>query len=203
MKTKGGYDFYDVASLLQKSLRRGDLEYAARAANELFPQYTNYVWNRLLTVSAEDCHGIITGEIVALLDAWKQVNDGKAPKSKGRVFISKAIVLLCYVKHSRDADVVSNLISDKFPEDQFAAALVQVDKMIDVPSEHMTIPMYTYDKHTRRGKLLGKTLQDFWDDEDRDLADKVSVFANSDRMIALATDPSYVPPVFGEQGELF
>jgi hypothetical protein len=67
--TKNGRDFYEVASLLQKSLRRGDIVLASRAANELLPRYANYFWNRLLVVSAEDCHDLVTGEVVALYDA--------------------------------------------------------------------------------------------------------------------------------------
>jgi hypothetical protein len=52
--TKSGLDFFEVASLLQKSLRRGDITFASRAANELLPKYGQYVWGRLMTVSAED-----------------------------------------------------------------------------------------------------------------------------------------------------
>ena len=33
--TKNGRDFYEVASLLQKSLRRGDIVMCSRAVNEL------------------------------------------------------------------------------------------------------------------------------------------------------------------------
>ena len=91
--TKSGYDFYEVASLLQKSLRRGDITLAATAANELFPYYANYIWNRLLTVSAEDCADMVTTEVVALYDAWLKVND-RGKKDRGRIFFAKAIVLL-------------------------------------------------------------------------------------------------------------
>lgn len=203
-RTPGGYDFYEVASLLQKSLRRGDSTLAARAANELFPQYANYIWNRLLTVSAEDTHGIITHEVVALFDAWEQVNKGKSPKgSKGRVFIAKAIVLIAQAKHSRDADSLNNLVSDQMPEPMFRAAVEQAESMIGVPSEQFSIPDYTYDKHTRRGKQMGRTVEDFLVMEEEALSRRVTMYANIDDMIAAYGTGTWVEPEFREATPLF
>ena len=78
LRTQRGYDFYEVASALQKSIRRGDVEVAGYMALELFPKYAEYCWKRLLTVSAEDCYGVITKEITALYDAFHIVNKGKS-----------------------------------------------------------------------------------------------------------------------------
>src|SRR3954470_3106395 len=117
--TKNGRDFYEVASLLQKSLRRGDIVMAARAVNELLPRYANYCWNRLMTVSAEDCADMVTGEIVALYDAWAKVNESSRDNSKGRVFFAKAIVILARCRHSRDADELNLLVADRLPDDEF------------------------------------------------------------------------------------
>lgn len=195
--TKGGYDFYEVASLLQKSLRRGDMVFASRAANELFPRYTNYIWNRLMTVSAEDCASLITSEIVGLYDAWEKVNAGKPGKDKGRVFIAKAIVILAKCKHARDADELNLLVSDRYPEDSFAAEVIdQVEGLIGVDSEDFTIPEYVYDVHTRRGKRMGKTKPKFMREESEALVNKTSVFDNLDQMIDSGT---FVPPA----GRLF
>jgi len=197
MFTKGGYDFYEVASLLQKTLRRGDTELAARAANELFPKYTNYVWNRLMTVSAEDCASLVTTEIVALYDAWEKVNAGKSGKDKGRVFIAKAIVILAKCKHSRDADELNLLISDRYPEDSFAAEVISaVEEKIGIDSESFAIPDYVYDVHTRRGKRLGKTKPQFLREESEGLTNMTTVFDNLNEMIDSKT---YVAPV----GKLF
>lgn len=194
--TKGGYDFYEVASLLQKSLRRGDMVLAARAANELFPKYTNYVWNRLMTVSAEDCASLVTTEIVALYDAWFKVNSNKAG-DKGRVFIAKAIVILAKCKHARDADELNLLVSDRYPEDSFAAEVIaEAEALIGVDSEDFVIPEYVYDVHTRRGKRMGKTKPQFMREESEGLTDKSTVFDNLDQMIDSGT---FVPPI----GKLF
>ena len=195
--TKGGYDFFEVASLLQKALRRGDTIMAARAANELFPKYTNYVWNRMMTVSAEDCASLVTSEIVALYDGWEKVNAGKPGKDKGRVFIAKAIVVLAKCKHARDADELNLLVSDRYPEDSFAAEVIaQVEELIGVDSEDFTIPEYVYDIHTRRGKRMGKTKPQFMREESDALTNRATVFDNLDQMIDSKT---FVAPL----GKLF
>ena len=47
LRTQRGYDFYEVASALQKSIRRGDAKLAGYMALELFPRYAEYCWKRL------------------------------------------------------------------------------------------------------------------------------------------------------------
>lgn len=191
LETKSGYDFYEIASLLQKSLRRGDLVYAARAANELLPKYANYVWNRLMTVSAEDCAEMVTGEIVALYEAWHKVNQGQKGSPRGRVFVAKAIVLLSKSRHSRDSDELNILVSDRLPDDEFDQAVDSVESVLDVPPEHFEIPRYVFDVHTRRGKRMGKTRRDFLVEEHEALTDQSTLFDNFDEMVG---SDDYVPP---------
>ena len=76
-KTKRGYDFYEVSSSLQKAIRRNDVKVAGYMALELFPFHAEYVWRRLLTISAEDVHGVITTEIKSLYDSFWIVNKNK------------------------------------------------------------------------------------------------------------------------------
>lgn len=82
LTTKDGYSLLTIASALQKSIRRGDVRLAGWSALQMFPQYTNYAWKRLLTVSAEDCADIITQEIKALYDSFEIVNKGSKEKRK-------------------------------------------------------------------------------------------------------------------------
>lgn len=192
LTTKTGKDFYEVASLLQKSLRRGDVTLASKAVNELFPQYVNYAWKRMMTVSAEDCADMVTGEIVALYDAWEKINDGKRPKDKGRVFLAKAVVLLAKAQHSRDADELNILVSDRLPQHEFDEALAEAERVIDGDDFDLTIPAYVYDVHTRRGKRMGKTKRQFLREEADALTDKKTVFANQDEMI---DSVGYVKPI--------
>ena len=194
--TDGGYDLFVVASLLQKSLRRGEVVLAARAVNELFPRYVNYAWNRLMIVSAEDCADLVTQEIVALYDAWKKVNDRATPKDRGRLFLSKAIVILAKARHARDADELNILVSDRLPERQWAHALKQVEEVFTPPAEDFEIPEYVYDVHTRRGKANGMTKRMFIRDESDALENKSTIFDNLDEMIE---SRGYVAP----EGRLF
>lgn len=161
--TQRGYDFYEVASALQKSIRRGDVKLAGYMALELFPKYAEYCWKRLLTISAEDCYGVVTKEVMALYDAFRIINAGKKGDDlKGRVFISKAVILLCQTKHNRDADLLSNYVYDK----KYDLTDEQIESMFtEVRSESMRIPEYVYDVHTIRGKARGKTKRDFFREE--------------------------------------
>ena len=105
--TKNGYNMYDMSSMLQKTIRRSDLPHAAYAARELYFGFRSMMWNRLLTVSAEDCFGIITREVAALNQADSIMN-GKASNEKSYLtFIARAITLLCAVRKSRDADYIA------------------------------------------------------------------------------------------------
>jgi replication-associated recombination protein RarA len=190
LTTKNGRDFYEVASLLQKSLRRGDIVMGARAVNELLPRYANYVWNRLLTVSAEDCADLVTAEVVGLYDAWCKVNEGDRDDSKGRVFLAKAVIVLAQCRHSRDADELNLLVADRIPDSEFDAA-IQTCEAVAVDDAHWTIPAYVYDVHTRRGRKQGKTKAQFIREEHDALTDPTTVFVNFDEM---AASREYVQP---------
>lgn len=163
LKTVRGYDFYECASVLQKSIRRGDKLYATYFAMELFASgYSNYVWKRLFTISAEDCYGIITKEVESLYNGFKLVNEG-SKKEKGRIFITKAVVLLCDCRKSRETDHLQCLSYDKgvfIDECIITELLTQVSE-----SDLLEIPEYTYDVHTLKGKRMGKTKDDFFRDE--------------------------------------
>lgn len=157
-KTKKGYDFYEVSSAMQKAIRRGDAKIAGFCALELFHSgYKDYVWKRLLTISAEDCWGILTQEVMALYEAFKMVNKNN---EKGRIFISKAVILLSTAKKCRDADHLQNFIYDKelLEEDE-------INKYLEEMDETIILPEYTYDCHTMKGKKKGKTKKDFFQDE--------------------------------------
>lgn len=160
IRTLNGYDFFEVSSAMQKAIRRGDERVAGYMALELWhSNFRDYVWKRLYTISAEDCYGLITHEIEALWQGHELVNKS-APKDKpkGRIFVSKAVLLLCHVRKCRDADHLQNFIYDK--------GMVDVEKWIeDVRREPIPIPEYTFDVHTRKGKKRGRTKEEFFKSE--------------------------------------
>lgn len=166
--TKRGYDLFEAVSTLQKAIRRADFKLAGYMAQELFASgYGNYCWKRLLTIGAEDCETFIQKELVALHYSYDFINKGiKAgePK-KGRIFISKAVVMLCKAIKSRETDHLQNLVYDKkigMDDDKIAQSLIDG---YDNSGEILPIPDYAYDKHTLKGKKMGKTAVDFFRDE--------------------------------------
>lgn len=176
LRTQRGYDFYEVASALQKAIRRSDTKVAGYFALELFPTYHQYVWKRLLTVSAEDCYGpMITQEVKALHDSFLFVNKGKKrDRIGGRIFISKAVILLCGWKHNRDADLLSNYVYDKKHgvDDELIEEYFE-----EVRNSEIEVPEYVYDVHTLKGKQMGKTKEDFFREEQAGLVNaQISMF---------------------------
>lgn len=165
LKTKNGYSMYEMSSMIQKAIRRSDVQHAAYAANELGEKYRAYLWRRLLTVSAEDCYGIMTKEIVALQQADEFVNKKNKPGYTNDLFIAKAVILLCMARKNRDADYVAcnfmwgdrNLTDEEFDMyvDYKQVAELEMDGSQNVPG-------YVFDCHTARGKRNGKTALDMY-----------------------------------------
>lgn len=123
-KTKNGYNMYDMSSMLQKAIRRSDVPHASYAARELYFGFRPMMWHRLLTVSAEDCFGIVTREIVALNQADSIMNGKDSGEKSYLTFIARAITLLCAARKNRDADYVAlNYLwgNPKLSEDELLA----------------------------------------------------------------------------------
>jgi len=159
--TKSGHDFYDMASALQKGIRRGDYNLAGYAANELIGKYRAFLWKRLLIISAEDCYGIMTKEIVALKEADEMAGN------KDHIFAAKAIVLLCMALKNRDADYFAcnfmHASKPINPEDIKHTPLSECE----LPGGE--IPDYVHDCHTFTGKQMGKTVRNMVHDEQKAL----------------------------------
>lgn len=178
IRTKKGYDLYVIASALQKSIRRGDAKLACYCGLELFHSgYYKYAWKRLLTIAAEDIHDCVSKEIWALLESFnllrEKIKKGEE-SNKGRIFIVKAILILCRGKKSRDADHASNLYYDvcNIPE-------IEIKEYIEDSEEIIVMPDYVYDIHTIQGKRMGKTKKNFFVDEFKALKPKaLGVFDN-------------------------
>lgn len=158
INTIGGYDFFEVSSAMQKAIRRGDARVAGFFALELWSSnFRDYVWKRLFTISAEDCYGLVTAEIEALWQGHELVNVN-SDKPKGRIFVSKAVLLLCECRKCRDADHLQNLVYDRSD--------IDVEFWInDVRHYPIPIPEYTYDVHTWKGRKHGRTKEEFFREE--------------------------------------
>lgn len=162
--TINGYDFYEVLSALQKGIRREDIEMAGYFGMELYKSgFIPILWKRLLTISAEDCYGCITEEIKALYDTFQLYNQ----RGKGsRIYVAKAIVLLCQCNKSRDSDHLCLLLYDKHSptDEELNKFIAELDE-----KDWRPIPEEALDVHTIRGKMRGKTKENFIVDEHKSL----------------------------------
>jgi hypothetical protein len=136
-------------------------------AIELFESnYRDYTWRRLLTISAEDCWGVITHEVEALYRAWQAIDKAKPKQGAGRIFVAKAVILLSQARKCRDADHLTNLIYDPNAVDDAAVENLLKEAAADIPpGDKVPLPSYAFDCHTSRGRKLGKTKADFFIDE--------------------------------------
>ena len=112
---------------------------------------------------------------MALYEAFNVINKGKnGEDKKGRIFISKAVILLCQTNHNRDADLLSNFVYDK----KYDIDDDEINELFDdIRNESMEMPEYIYDCHTLKGKRSGKTKEDFFIQEQEALMyEQVSLF---------------------------
>lgn len=109
--TRNGNNMFVISSLIQKALRRRD-RLAYYAANELLPHYRNYMWKRILTVSAEDCYDMITHRIMELHDKDLEV------EPSDRHYVAIAVSTLMNARKNRDADYIAcNILNSRDTKD--------------------------------------------------------------------------------------
>jgi replication-associated recombination protein RarA len=151
LHTPGGYLNGEVASALQKEIRRGREREALFWATELeLGGNGSYVWKRLLIIASEDV-GIADSSVAltvrALYENWAEmVRKVKNPRHAGshRVFLAHAVCLLARAPKSRMLD---------------HALMVMYSGERPSPP----IPDYALDKHTRRGSQMGRGLEHFFE----------------------------------------
>ena len=156
--TQNGYDLFEVLSAIQKAIRRGDTGIAVYFTMELWPKYSNLAWKRLHIISAEDVAGCITQEVRALHEAYLFLEKSKKDDRAGRLFLSKAAILLSVWNKSRDCDHAIVYLFDRkyITDDQAKEYLAKLEE-----GEKIPIPEYAFDCHTRKGKRAGKDVEDF------------------------------------------
>ncbi len=149
MKTKNGYDFFEVSSAFQKSIRRGLEEEAIYWGLEFFESgFHKYAWKRMMVMAAEDV-GLANPNLIVQIkslvdtDEWIQKQDKEKAPSILHFFLA---VLLCV--RSPKSRIVDN-------------ALIYYAKQRE-RGMRLEIPDYCLDKHTRRGKMRGKSWNDFY-----------------------------------------
>lgn len=155
LTTEHGYKLDEAVSSLQKAIRRGDEELALFFTLEMVRRYHKLLWKRLSVISVEDIEDPMASVIVSSMRAgFYFVNDEKG-KIKTRLFATKAVLFLCRSVKSRESDH-AQLYMDK------KVANGYLPKIED----------YVVDCHTRKGKIAGKTKEQFFLDEQEALDNK-------------------------------
>ncbi len=146
--TKHGYDHYELLSALQKSIRRG-MEYeAVHFAVELEEFNPTMLWNRLRVIACEDV-GPANPQMPILIDVLQKnylAEKSKLSESSYKLFLVNAVVCLCFSQKSRITD---DLLTVVYTERE-------------LESKFPPIPDFAIDRHTAKGKALGKGIDDFF-----------------------------------------
>ena len=142
------YDFWEVLSAMQKSIRRGLEDEALFWGTELYLKgAAPHAWNRLLIIASEDI-GLASSTVGLLVkslhDSWKQLPK-ESKDDGGRLFFIHALLLLVRAPKSRIVD----------------HALITYFEGVRPPRE---IPDYALDMHTRRGRSKDRGAEHFFDE---------------------------------------
>jgi replication-associated recombination protein RarA len=151
MKTKKGYDFFEVSSAFQKAIRRGDEEVALFFAMELeISHFGEYAWKRMRIITSEDvglAEPMMPANIMALYDMYCLQKKKKDDHSDSALlFLIHAVLLLSRARKSRLVDWAIIALANEHP------------------SRHLEISEYAYDKHNQKGRSLGRGWDHFFNE---------------------------------------
>lgn len=147
IKTRNNLAGDEVISALQKSIRRGNEKAACEFAYEMYitsPQFEEKLWRRLLAISVEDIGmgNPLAAIMVNNLNTMRK--EFQYNESDRAMFFIHAIRYLCSSEKDRSSDLLKNIVIKSFA-------------MGYVPE----IPDIALDKHTTRGKEMGRGSEHF------------------------------------------
>lgn len=157
LKTKSGYDFFEVTSSFQKSVRRCDEQNGMFWAIELYKSgYANYLWERMIIMTSEDI-GLAEPDLPQRIMALKSSYDLLASKKKKNtpevLPLVHALLSVLRAKKSRYVDLA------------FVTYWGQHDELSKTMA--VSVPDYALDMHTRRGKMKKRGLDHFYTEGDK------------------------------------
>jgi hypothetical protein len=146
--TKRGYNVHEVISALQKAIRRSQPEAAAYWVVELDQSgHSGWAWNRLLCILSEDVGPAaplgLVADVKALHRIWADGKDKKA--GSGGLAIIHATLLLAMAPKNRLANYLAIVLASDH-------------------AERLEIPDEALDRHTQRGKKMGRGMEHFMTD---------------------------------------
>ncbi|MFA6250441.1 MAG: hypothetical protein WC686_02930 [Candidatus Shapirobacteria bacterium] len=143
--TSQGFRADEVISALQKEIRRGHLENAIYWARELCLSgdiFEKKFWERMSTIVVEDI-GLANPNAVLLINTVKQAYYSKYEHPDDRLL--HALFAAAYLAKSK---------KDRYID--------EIKNYFNIFPQKKTIPDYALDKHTKRGKELGRGDLHFW-----------------------------------------
>ncbi|CAI3395577.1 hypothetical protein CIRMBP1315_00864 [Enterococcus cecorum] len=146
-KTRNGLNGDEVISALQKSIRRGKERDACEFAYEMYitsPQFEEKLWRRLLAISVEDIGMGNTNAPIFIHSLNQMRKEFQYNEVDRAMFFVHAIRYLCQSEKDRSSDLLKNIVIKNFA-------------MGYVPE----IPDIAFDKHTTRGKKMGRGSEHF------------------------------------------
>lgn len=147
--TPGGYNVGEVASAMQKCIRRGLEDDALFWATELdLAGFGEYVFKRLRIIASEDvglADNSAAPTISALYSNWReQKKKSDTRHAPERLFLVHAVLILARARKSRTVD----------------HALIA---MYEAPRPRREIPDFALDRHTAKGRRLKRGWRHFWE----------------------------------------
>jgi hypothetical protein len=147
-QTINGFATDEIRSVLQKSIRRGLLEEAILAAYEFYatgPETEELLWRRLEIIAAEDV-GIGLINAPALLEALNAQRLRLPPGPDRWIYSAHAVRLLTLAKKDRTSMELAS----------WAATVTARGE------RQVVVHDYQVDFHTRRGTLMGRGRDHWW-----------------------------------------
>lgn len=154
LTTPNGHRCDETVSALQKCIRRGLEREALYFATELdLAGFPDYLWRRLRIIASEDV-GLAAPEVAVQVRALSEnfadqrkhnAKSKSGTRSGERLFIVQAVLLLVRAPKSRMVDHV-------------------VMVLYEGEREPLEIPDFALDRHTKRGRQLGRGLDHFFDE---------------------------------------
>ncbi len=152
-KTINGLIADEIVSMLQKAIRRGLETEAVDAAYELYltsRELEHVMWRRLIMIAMEDV-GFGDLQSTGIVYTYYQAKDLFERDSGDRQLpFVQAIRYLCRCSKERSSSYYQNLQELKYSR-----------------GYEINVPDYALDKHTKRGKEMGRDTMFFYTDGDR------------------------------------
>jgi len=149
MKTVNGFALDEVVSALQKSIRRGDADVAPFWAHELnMSGYGAYAWRRLALICAEDVGLAVPGAPAVIAGLWTLSQTLLAAQPKP---VPPAKLVYPKLQILQAAWYLARL-----PKNRELADMLTLFDVRQQRRDFPEIPLHSLDKHTRRGRAMGR-----------------------------------------------